>query len=139
MRKDYSLRRYVIGGVTIGVVIVFLFRLWDLQFMSDEYKAHADSNAFLNKIQYPSRGAMYDRNGKLLVFNQPSYDITVILREIEDLDTLDLCRTLNITPAYFLKRIEDIKDKRLNPGYSQYTHQTFMTQLSVEECGVFQE
>ncbi|KAA6343492.1 Penicillin-binding protein 2 [termite gut metagenome] len=139
MKKDYSLRRYVIGSVTIGVVIVFLFRLWDLQFMSDEYKTHADSNAFLNKIQYPSRGAMYDRNGKLLVFNQPSYDITVILREIEDLDTLDLCRTLNITPAYFLKRIEDIKDKRLNSGYSQYTNQTFMTQLSVEECGVFQE
>ncbi|KAA6300637.1 MAG: Penicillin-binding protein 2 [Candidatus Ordinivivax streblomastigis] len=139
MKKDYSLRRYVIGGVTIGIVIVFLFRLWDLQFMSDEYKVHADSNAFLNKIQYPSRGAMYDRKGKLLVFNQPSYDITVILREIENLDTLDLCRTLNIAPSYFLKRIEDIKDKRLNPGYSQYTHQTFMTQLSVEESGVFQE
>ncbi|KAA6349757.1 Penicillin-binding protein 2 [termite gut metagenome] len=139
MRKDYSLRRYVIGGIVLGVVFIFLLRLWGLQVMSEEYKVNADSNAFLNKIQYPSRGAMYDRNGKLLVFNQPSYDITVILREIEELDTLDFCRTLNITPAYFLKRMEDMKDKRVNPGYSKYTHQTFMTQLSAEECGVFQE
>ncbi|KAA6337594.1 Penicillin-binding protein 2 [termite gut metagenome] len=139
MRQDYSLRKYVIGGVIIGIMFIFLLRLWGLQVMSDEYKVNADSNAFLNKIQYPSRGAMYDRNGKLLVFNQPSYDITVVVREMENLDTLDFCRTLNITPAYFSKRMEDIKDKRLNPGYSKYTHQTFMTQLSVEECGVFQE
>ncbi|KAA6307888.1 Penicillin-binding protein 2, partial [termite gut metagenome] len=139
MGKDYSLRKYVIGGIAIGVAFIFLLRLWGLQVMSNEYKMNADSNAFLNKTQYPSRGAMYDRSGKLLVFNQPSYDITVVLREIEDLDTLDFCRTLNITPAYFLKRMEDIKDKRLNPGYSKYTNQTFMTQLSAEECGVFQE
>ncbi|KAA6337013.1 Penicillin-binding protein 2 [termite gut metagenome] len=139
MGKDFSLRKYVIGGIAIGVAFIFLLRLWGLQVMSNEYKMNADSNAFLNKTQYPSRGAMYDRTGKLLVFNQPSYDITVVLREIEDLDTLDFCRTLNITPTYFSKRMEDIKDKRLNPGYSKYTHQTFMTQLSAEECGVFQE
>ncbi|KAA6320149.1 Penicillin-binding protein 2, partial [termite gut metagenome] len=99
MRQDYFLRKYVVGGVIIGVMFIFLLRLWGLQVMSDEYKVNADSNAFLNKIQYPSRGAMYDRNGKLLVFNQPSYDITLVVREIENLDTLDFCRTLNITPA----------------------------------------
>ena len=52
-----------------------------LQITTDDYKKNADSNAFLNKIQYPSRGAIYDRTGKLLVFNQPAYDITIVPRK----------------------------------------------------------
>lgn len=93
----------------------------------------------LIKIQYPSRGAIYDRNGKLLVFNQPAYDITFVPREVTELDTLDFCRTLNITKEQLLKRMKDVKNRWMNPGYSRYTHQVFMTQLSAEECGVFQE
>ena len=81
----------------------------------------------------------YDRNGKLLVFNQPAYDITFVPREVTQLDTLDLCRALNITFEQFQKRMKDVKNRWMNPGYSKYTHQVFMTQLSAEECGVFQE
>lgn len=82
---------------------------------------------------------MYDRNDKLLVFNQPAYDITMVPKEVENLDTLDLCQTLNITRAQFLRIMSDMKDRRRNPGYSRYTNQVFMSQLSAEECGVFQE
>ncbi|MGN0049273.1 MAG: penicillin-binding protein 2 [Bacteroides sp.] len=139
--KDYTLekRKYVIGATAAFIVLVYLIRLFDLQIMTDDYKKNADSNAFLNKIQYPSRGAIYDRNGKLLVFNQPAYDITFVPREVTSLDTLDLCRTLNITLEQFDKRMKDVKNRWMNPGYSKYTHQVFMTQLSAEECGVFQE
>ena len=141
MKRDYNLekRKYVIGGAVVLIVLVFLVRLFSLQIMSEDYKKYADSNALLNKIQYPSRGGIYDRNGKLLVYNQPSYDITIIPNEIKDLDTLDFCKTLNITPEFLRKRFREIKDKRLNPGYSRYTNQVLMTQLSAEECGVFQE
>ena len=141
MAKDYTLekRKFVIGGVAIVIVIIYIMRLFVLQIMTDTYKKNADSNAFLNKIQYPSRGAIYDRNGKLLVFNQPAYDITFVPREVTELDTLDFCRTLNITKEQLLKRMKDVKNRWMNPGYSRYTHQVFMTQLSAEECGVFQE
>ena len=141
MAKDYTLekRKFVIGGVAIVIVIIYIMRLFVLQIMTDSYKKNADSNAFLNKIQYPSRGAIYDRNGKLLVFNQPAYDITFVPREVTQLDTLDFCRTLNITKEQLLKRMKDVKNRWMNPGYSRYTHQVFMTQLSAEECGVFQE
>lgn len=141
MAKDYKLekRKFVIGGVATVIVIIFIMRLFVLQIMTDSYKKNADSNAFLNKIQYPSRGAIYDRNGKLLVFNQPAYDITFVPREVTELDTLDFCRTLSITHEQFLKRMKDVKNRWMNPGYSRYTHQVFMTQLSAEECGVFQE
>ena len=139
--KDYILekRKYVIGMAAVVIVLVYIFRLFDLQIMTDDYKKNADNNAFLNKIQYPSRGAIYDRNGKLLVFNQPAYDITFVPREVAHLDTLDFCRALNITREQFLKRMKDVKNRWMNPGYSKYTHQVFMTQLSAEECGVFQE
>lgn len=141
MAKDYVLekRKFIIGGIAIVVVLIYLMRLFVLQIMTDDYKKNADSNAFLKKIQYPSRGAIYDRNGKLLVFNQPAYDITMVPKEVESLDTLDLCQTLNITRAQFLKIMLDMKDRRRNPGYSRYTNQLFMAQLSAEECGVFQE
>ena len=121
------------------VVLLYIVRLFGLQILSDKYKRYADSNAFLNKIQYPSRGAIYDRNGKLLVFNQPAYDVTFVPREVENLDTLDFCRSLGITEEQFLQRMADVRDRRKNPGYSKYTPQVFMTQLSAEECGIFQE
>ncbi|NDW13840.1 penicillin-binding protein 2 [Bacteroides sp. 214] len=139
--KDYVLekRKYVIGAIALIIVLLYTFRLYDLQILSDNYKNSADSNAFLKKTQYPARGSIYDRNGNLLVFNQPAYDISIIPREIANLDTLDLCNTLRITPEYFVKRMADMRDRRLNPGYSRYTHQVFMTQLSAEEIGIFQE
>ncbi len=139
--KDYQLekRKFVIGLAAVIIVLIYILRLFDLQIMTDDYKKNADSNAFLNKTQYPSRGAIYDRNGKLLVFNQPAYDITFVPREVAQLDTADFCRALNITREQFDQRMKDVKNRWMNPGYSKYTHQTFMTQLSSEECGVFQE
>ena len=120
--KDYTLekRKYVIGMAAVVIVLIYVIRLFDLQIMTDDYKKNADSNAFLNKIQYPSRGAIYDRNGKLLVFNQPAYDITFVPREVTQLDTLDLCRALNITFEQFQKRMKDVKNRWMNPGYSKY-------------------
>ena len=66
---DYNLekRSYVIGGVAMVIVIVYIIRLFTLQIMSEDYKKNADSNAFLKQIEFPSRGAIYDRNGKLMV------------------------------------------------------------------------
>lgn len=141
MDRNYDLvkRRYVIGGAVFFVALLFIVRLFFLQIMSDDYKKNADSNAFLKKIQYPSRGVIYDRNDRLLVYNQPAYDITVVMKEMVSLDTADLCQTLNLTPEFVRNRFRDMKNRRLNPGYAPYTNQVFMTQLSAEDCGVFQE
>ena len=140
--KDHSLdnRRYVIGGVAILIVVVYTIRLFMLQITSDDYKKSADSNAFLKKIEYPSRGVISDRNGKLLVYNQPAYDIMVVMNEAKGrLDTLEFCQALNITRDEFNQRMETIKDRNKNPGYSRFTQQLFMNQLSDKEFSVFQE
>lgn len=141
MENDFELskRRYIIAVTALVIVVIYLARLFVLQVMTDEYKKNADSNAFLRSLQYPARGTIYDRTGELVVYDQPSYDITFVPNEVTSLDTLDLCRTLGITLDQYYKRIEDVRDKRKNPGYSRYTQQVFMTQLTAEECGVFQE
>ena len=140
--KFYNLenRRFVIGGVALAIVLVYIIRLFTIQLLSDDFKKNADSNAFLKKIDYPSRGAIYDRNGKLMVYNQPSYDIMVVMNEAKGhIDTLELCNALGISKVYFVKRMDDIKDRSKNPGYSRFTEQLFMTQLSDREFSVFRE
>ena len=132
-------RRYVIIGAVVLLVLIFIARLFYLQVVENDYKAWADSNAFLKKTLYPSRGIIYDRNGKLLVYNQPAYDVMLIMREVQPFDTLDFCKILSISREQFDKRIADIKNRRLNPGYSSYVPQVFMNHLSAQECGVLQE
>ena len=141
MNNDYRYenRKFVIVGIVLAIVAVFIGRLFSLQVMNDEYKKHADSNAFLNKTIYPSRGVMYDRNGKLLVSNQPAYDVMVCMRNVKDLDTLAFCQSLGITEEFFVKRMADVKNRRLNPGYSSYTDQLFLSQLTAEDFAMFQE
>lgn len=140
--KDNGLayRRFVIAGIAILIVIVYTIRLFMLQITSDDYKKSADSNAFLKKIEYPSRGAILDRTGKLLVYNQPAYDIMVVMNEIKGrLDTLEFCQTLGITRQEFDRRMATIKDRNRNPGYSRFTQQIFMSQLSDKDFSIFQE
>ena len=141
MRKDYNLarRRYVIVGFIVVIAIIYLLRLFDLQVLDTRYKDYADSNAFLRKAIYPSRGIIYDRDGRVVVFNQPAYDVMLIPRDVQPFDTLDFCSTLQITREQFDKRMSDMRDKRLNPGYSSYSPQTFMTHLSPEDYGRLQE
>ena len=88
--RDYSYdnRKYILSGVVILVLITYLFQIYDLQISNNDYKSKADSNAFYKKTIYPARGLIYDRNGKLVVYNTPSYDITFVPREIKNTDTL---------------------------------------------------
>ena len=140
--KDFELenRRFVIGGVATLIVVIYIIRLFMLQISSDDYKKSADSNAFLKKIDFPSRGVITDRNGKLLVFNQPAYDIMVVMNEARGrLDTLEFCQALNITREEFDRRMATMQDRSRNPGYSRFTQQMFMGQLSDKDFSVFQE
>lgn len=140
MRKHrYEYRKYTIGGIALIIVLCYIVRLAFLQLSDGEYKTKADSNAFLNNVIFPTRGVIYDRNGELLVFNQPAYDIMVVMREVEDLDTLDFCQTINISKEEFDTRMATIKDRNKNPGYSTYTQQLFISQIPAQEYSILQE
>ena len=137
---DFEKRRLVLSGVAVAIITVYLIRLFALQIASDDYRKRADSNAFLKKIEFPSRGIITDRKGKLLVYNQPAYDIMVVMNEEKGrLDTLEFCKALNITKEFFVQRMADIKDRTKNPGYSRFTQRLFISQLSDKEFSSFQE
>ena len=122
-----------------GVVLLYLARLFYIQILDTRYSSSANNNALYHRTIYPVRGVIFDRNGEVLVGNSPSFDVIVTMRNVRNLDTLDLCRSLDITKEYFVERMAEIRNVRRNPGYSAYTRQVFMSQLSVEEISVFRE
>ena len=140
MQHDFELekRRFVVGGLVLLILLVYVIRLFFLQVVEEKYKVMAQDNAFLTRTVYPARGMIYDRKGELLVYNQPAYDLVVTMRDVKELDTLDLCNTLGITREIFDDRMHEIKDRSKNPGYSSYTQQTFATQLSGQDYGALQ-
>lgn len=141
----YKNRALIICALIIFVVIIFVGRLSQFQLFED-YTESAESNAFYRKTIYAPRGLIYDRNGKLLVFNQPTYDLMVTVKELNDMrragtpiDTLDLCNFLNISKEQFDSKMADIKNRSKNPGYSPLTPQRFITQLLPEDYATLQE
>jgi penicillin-binding protein 2 len=94
-------RRYILLGFAVITAILYIIRLFYIQVVDDQYKLDARNQAFLYVTDYPPRGAIYDRNGKLLVFNQVAYDLMVVPRDMKECDTLGLCTILNITKEEF--------------------------------------
>lgn len=122
------------------MIVIYIVRLFTLQLLSDDYVKSADSNAFLKKTDYPARGIITDRKGRLMVYNQPSFDIMVIMNEQKNrIDTAEFCQTLGISIEAYRQRMAEIKDRSKNLGYSPYTQQIFMTQLDNQDIAPFRE
>ena len=138
--KNYN-RRYVIAGIAVLVVFIYIVRLFVLQIIDQSTQGKAETNAQLRQTIYPSRGLIYDRNGELIVANQPIYEVTMIVKEMQSsaFDTLGFCEKLKITPTEFDKRMQYITNPRKNRGYSPYSPQVFMEQLRQEEVAALQQ
>lgn len=140
INDPYYRRRYVISGIAVVVVVVYIIRLFFLQVIDQSTKDQADNNALVKQTIYPSRGLIYDRNGELLVFNQPIYEITMVMRDMgKEWDTTAFCQCLQISRAEFDNRMTEIKDKKKNRGFSRWTPQVFMSQLKKEDIASLQE
>ena len=127
------MRKTLLPTIIIVSSIILLVRLFYLQIIDDTLKIKSENNAIKIKYDFPERGYIYDRNGKLLVANQPSYDIMVVPSEVKNIDTLEFCRILQITKEEFLKKIEKAK------VYSPRLPSLFLAQLNKEEFAAFQE
>lgn len=127
------MRKVLLPTLIIIAASLLVLRLFYLQIIDDSFKLKSDNNAIKIKYDYPERGYIYDRNCKLLVANQPSYDIMVIPRDIKNLDTLEFCQLLDITKDYFLKKIAKAK------VYSPRLPSVFLPQLNKSEFAAFQE
>ncbi|RKS01525.1 MULTISPECIES: penicillin-binding protein 2 [unclassified Flavobacterium] len=127
------MRKVLLPTIIFIVAILLVIRLFYLQVIDDTLKLKSDNNAIKKLYEYPERGYIYDRNNKLLVANQPSYDIMVIPKDVKDLDTTEFCSLLNITKEDFIKKIEKAK------VYSPRLPSVFLAQLNKKEYAAFQE
>ncbi len=127
------MRKVLLPTLIIIASVVLIARLFYLQVINDTLKLKSENNAIKIVYDYPERGYIYDRNGKLLVANQPSYDIMVIPRELKNIDTLEFCQLLNVTKEEYIKKIEAAK------VYSPRLPSVFLPQLNKLEYAAFQE
>ena len=103
--------------------------------MNDKYKLYARNNAFRNRTEYPLRGDIFDRNGKLLVQNVISYDLLVTPKLAKGCDTMDLCQILGITKAEFIRKMR----KACWAPNSPHKESVFEKQLSSKVYAALQE
>lgn len=127
------MRKFLLFITIIFTGLLFLSRLFYLQIYS--YKGHDldNDNAIRKVYDYPKRGFVYDRNGELLVANQPSYDVMIIPREVEPLDTLEFCALLKIDKEKFIKTFNKARI------YSPRLPSVFVSHLSKGDYAILQE
>nr|WP_314838693.1 penicillin-binding protein 2 [uncultured Flavobacterium sp.] len=127
------MRKALLPALITIATLLLVVRIFYLQVVDETLKLKSENNAIKKKYEYPERGYIYDRNGKLLVANQASYDIMVIPREVKNTDTLEFCQLLNITKEDFIKKIEKAT------VYSPRLPSVFLSQLNKNEFAAFQE
>ena len=84
-------RKEIIQIAFVAVGIIFLIKLFFIQVVDRRYEELANSNAVLKVIDPPVRGLIRDRNGKLLVYNTPEFDLEIVRKEVRHLDSARFC------------------------------------------------
>ena len=108
-------------------------RLFYIQVVDDGYKLSANNNVIRPITDFPARGLIYDRKGKLLVYNEPVYDLMIIPKQAKNIDSLELCSLIGITAEEYSEKYKKAK------AYSPVKASVFEKQLSVETYATFQE
>jgi len=133
MKKFYERRKFVFITMFFTVGVLFILRLFVLQVYSDKYKLSAENNVLREVIQYPARGLVYDRHGKLMIYNEAAYDLMVVPKQVESFDTAELSGMLHIEKAEIEKRLATARK------YSPFKPSIFLEQISKEDYGYLEE
>jgi len=126
-------RKYVVMAIFVTICLIFIGRLFYIQVFNDDYKLSANNNVLRYVTDYPARGLVYDRNGKLLVYNEAAYDLMVTPKQIKNLDTMSLCNIIGMTKEDFIKKVKTARQ------YSPYKASVLAAQLSNSTYATLQE
>lgn len=123
----------------IGLLImagILIAKIFYIQIIDDRYKIDASNNSMVYDIIYPTRGVIYDRNGKIIVGNKVAYDILVTPKEVSEFDTLLLASVLEVEPDFIRSKMAEYRKNRRRIGYQSVI---MMKQLSAEKFMKFSE
>lgn len=129
---QYANRRNILVAIFLLTALVLVIRLFYIQVVDSSYKLSAENNSKRIEILYPARGLIYDRNGELMVYNMPAYDLMIAPYELKPFDSTELCEILNIT----MDRLRAGIARSFNP---RYRREPFIKQISPENYAVLQE
>jgi penicillin-binding protein 2 len=126
-------RKYVFIAVIILIGVVYISRLFAIQVTDSNYKLAAENNIIQRTIQYPFRGLIHDRNGKILVENEPVFDIMTVPKEVDTDQKEEFCQLVNLEPEKYDELLQ--KAKR----FSYVKPSIFLKQLPFEEFAALQD
>ncbi len=132
-------RTIVLGLIMVLISLIYTMRLFMLQVYDPSYKFSAESNARRKIVEFPSRGLIYDRNGNLMVSNQAVYDLMVVPRETEPLDTLELANSMGVELSEVQELFQNMRKRLRSRQISSFQPSVFYKQMTVEQYGTFQE
>ena len=122
--KDPGREQELFAGraITLFALVVILFailvaRMLTLQIVEHEtYQLRADNNRTQIQTLAPSRGMIYDRNGRLLADNQTSFSLAIVAERVEDIESLlsAIVEILSLNTQQF-ERIREELAKRSRP------------------------
>ena len=133
MKDAFISRKYVIMALIVLASLLLIFRLFIIQVVKDTYRLSADNNVLRYVTQYPARGLIYDRNKKLMVYNQAAYDLMVVPAQVTKIDTSEFCNLLEISTTSFRERMDAAV------SYSRRAPSVFLKQISAESYARLQE
>ncbi len=131
--NSYLNRKFVIITIFVVIGLVFIVRLFSLQVLDTSYKLSASRNILRHITDYPARGLIYDRNGELLVHNEPFYDLMVIPGQVGEIDTVSFCNLTGITIESFERRMQNAKQ------FSYHRGSIFIGQIEKDSYAYIQE
>ncbi len=125
------LKKYLLIWLTISVSLIFIMRLASLQLSDDSY---FNSDFAIQELSvYPERGLIYDRNGNLLVANQPSYELIIVPENTTEFDTISFAKLIDMNPDELKKEINS------SIKYSTKLPSVIKSQISKERNAFLQE
>ena len=120
----------------VAVGSIFLVKLFLIQVWDDRYAEMADSNSILRVVEYPYRGLIYDRHGRLLVYNEPEFDLMLQVNEMSEFDTASFCRIAGVDTMKLRGLFNEMKARK---EYLPYKPALFMDKLSAKDIATIED
>jgi penicillin-binding protein 2 len=129
-------KKHIFQGLIVLVAMIYSVKLFLIQVADDRYAQMANSNAIVSEVEYPFRGLILDRNGKLLVANTPEYNLMIVMKEIGKFDSLRFCEAFGISIEALRQRFKEVRSRQ---EYHQYKPTLFIKQLSNSDFAKIQD